>query len=314
MTQALHKKKALFHHMNHKISNLWANLSESLFSQIDDKFIDNFRQPGGVNSRLAAWDPFDPTMRYYKLILFNAAMRWTDDAYLLYRKLGNTNVGNPVTVRSKGLDINLDYLFTINEYMFLKSNMNIQSINSIIEIGAGFGRTCHALLKLLPNLTSYTIIDLPELLNLRAGVLARVVPDHMQKISFINATVETDWQNISADLVINIDSFQEMLPETIKQYFDNVINRSSNFYINNPIGKYLPESVGITNPNKIDIMDVFQLGYCRNVIDIFDETQLNRARDNFVQSYMPGSEWQAVAQSPMEIVPYYHNVLYTRKS
>ena len=296
--------------MSHKISNLWLNLSASLFSNVDDRFIDEFREPGGPNSRLAAWDPFDPTMRYYKLILFDAAMRWPDHAYDLYRQVGNTNVGNPVSVRVKGLHINLDYLFSINEYMFLESAMDTQGVNSIIEIGAGFGRTCHTLLELLPALRSYTIVDLPELLNLSTRYLARVVPDHMDKITFIDATVEKDWLNISSDLSINIDSFQEMPPETIEKYIASVISGSNTFYIKNPIGKYLPKNVGHIEATGSNIMDVFELGHCRNIIDIFDDEELSNAREAFVSAYMPSSEWRAVAQAPMDIVPYYQNVLY----
>ena len=46
-------------------SELWTNITSSLFSKIDDVFIGTFRAPGGANSRLAAWDPLDKSMRYY---------------------------------------------------------------------------------------------------------------------------------------------------------------------------------------------------------------------------------------------------------
>lgn len=50
--------------------------------------------------------------------------------------------------------------------MFLEENMPLQELNHVLEIGAGFGRTAQALLKLCDGIESYTIIDLPEVLTL----------------------------------------------------------------------------------------------------------------------------------------------------
>ncbi len=300
--------------MSHKISDLWNSLSDELFARVDDDFVDNFRTPGGANNRLAAWDPFDATMRYYKFILFEAARHRPESFYDLYRRLGDTSVGNPVSVKVKSLDINLDYLFSVDEFLFLDSAMDTRSVDTVIEIGAGFGRTCHALTRLLPHLDSYTIIDLPQLLKLSRAVLTRTVPDQMNKISFVDATDENAWRGIESDLVINIDSFQEIPPETIDKYYESVIRNAGAFYIKNPIGKYTPDSVGVGTAagNPARLQDVFSLGYCRDVIDIFDEDALLPARAAFVSAYAPGDDWRAAAQAPMELVPYYHNTLYLR--
>ena len=134
--------------MTPETSALWKSLSRSLFVDIDDAFVARFRQPGGANSRLGSWDPRDPTMRYFKFMLYTAAERQPDRFFSLYRALGKVNVGSPVSVTVRSCAINIDYLQSIEEFMFLESAIDIAAVRSVIEIGAGFGRTCHTLLAL----------------------------------------------------------------------------------------------------------------------------------------------------------------------
>ena len=68
-------------------SRLWAELSDTLFANIDDHFVANFRRPGGANSRLGSWDPFDKTMRYFKFMLYSAAERQRPEFFEHYRRL-----------------------------------------------------------------------------------------------------------------------------------------------------------------------------------------------------------------------------------
>jgi hypothetical protein len=71
--------------------------------------------------------------------------------------------------------------------------------------------------------------------------------DEFGKLDFVNAlTLTEDAYNYhSVDLIINIDSFQEMPPETIKYYLSRIINYARFFYSKNAVGKYRPESVGL---------------------------------------------------------------------
>jgi len=50
-------------------SKLWDSLATNQFAKVDEIFLANFRQPGNVNNRLAAWDPYDKTMRYFKFLI-----------------------------------------------------------------------------------------------------------------------------------------------------------------------------------------------------------------------------------------------------
>ncbi|MAH84571.1 MAG: hypothetical protein CBB68_09600 [Rhodospirillaceae bacterium TMED8] len=297
--------------MAQNLSKLWLALTSDIFSRVDEEFIANFRRPGGPNNRLAAWDPLDPTMRYFKFILFEAARNRSERFYHYYRKIGDTNVGNPISVRAQGININLDYLFSVDEFLFVDQNTETNSIKTVVEIGAGFGRTCQAFSRLLPKLQSYTIIDLPELLPLSRAVLTRAIPNESEKIQFLDATAPETWKELACDLAINIDSFQEMLPATIDEYFENIIRKAKLFYTKNPICKYQPISVGISDLAPAGFRDVFDLGYCRELADIFDEDKLVSLRPKFIELYRPKPSWTVLSDAPMHLVPYYHQVLYS---
>jgi hypothetical protein len=296
--------------MTMETSDLWKTLSQQLFANIDDSFVECFRAPGGANNRLAAWDPFDPTMRYFKLLLFNAAKGQPDRFFDLYRMLGDTNLGRPIVIRLRGCEVNIDHLFAVEEFMFLEKAIDLATVKSVVEIGAGFGRTCHALTRLAPSIRNYTIVDLPNVLDLSRHVLKRLLPDVFSKVSFVDANNAEAWQGISADLAINIDSFQEMPPATIDAYRKGILRNARHVYIKNPVGKYAPESIGIPVHDSARFHDVFSLGYCRDVIDIFDDRALEKARTRYVDAYRPVEGWRTLADEPLGAVPYLHHVVY----
>lgn len=294
-----------------KISELWTDLSDSLFGNIDDDFLSSFRRPGGANKRLAAWDPFDPTMRYFKFLLFSTAARKPDKFFDYYRALKNVNIGQPTSVKVRSCDINIDYLFSVEECLFIDNCAGLDTIRSVIEIGAGFGRTCHAIVSLGRSLESYTIVDLPSMLNLSRAVLAKAVPEHAGKIRFVDATDVVAWRQLKADLAININSFQEMPDATIGSYMDDLVSKCRHAYIKNPVGKYAPGSVGLEIKDERTMHDVFAIGRCREVIDIFDEDALVAARQRYTELYRPADHWTLVADEPLEMVPYFHHAFYS---
>ena len=300
-----------------KISKLWGSLAKEKFSAIDELFLSNFRQTGNANNRLAAWDPFDKTMRYFKFLFFHQIQAKDSKFFSDYENIGITSVGNPVTLTSpSGDEINLDHFFTIEEYTFLNGNMDISQLNHVVEVGAGFGRTAQGLIKLVTSIDKYTIIDLPEILELSNLYLKVVLSkDEYKKVQFVNALKfhgkQEELNNI--DLVINIDSFQEMPEETIRYYFDKVIKNARFFYSKNAVGKYKPELIGITEYDEEQLHDVFSLGLSTDIIDIFNEHELILARKKHAEQYSPSEQFLLVAQEPLGIFPYYLNLLYEQK-
>jgi hypothetical protein len=209
-----------------------------------------------------------------------------------------------------GCDINIDHFFAVEEFMFLDRATDLARITSVGEIGAGFGRTCQALLTLAPSIERYAIVDLPSVLGLSRHVLRKVIPEHFSKIVFVDATDVDAWRGLSVDLAINIDSFQEMPPPTIDAYRDGILAHARHVYIKNPICKYAPQSIGLAVEDPARFQDVFSLGYCRDVVDIFDSEALATAQRAYIEAYRPGPGWQTIADESLGMFPYLHHVLY----
>lgn len=299
------------------ISRQWQQLIQREFLHIDDEFLETFRAPGSRN-KFVAGDPREPSYRYFKLLLFNTARKQSKRFFEAYKALGNRHLGNPLTVRCRGCDIDADYLAAVEEWEFLSQAGALDDIRTIVEIGAGFGRTCHALLTLCPGIEEYVIVDLEPMLRLSSAYLQRAIP--RAHVRFVSNDRLEDLDSVSPDLVINIDSFQDMPPAVIGSYMTRVVQRAKRFYCKNRVGKYLPASVGLPDPGSWQLMDVFTLGYCQDVIDIFNDEDLRRARETFVKAYCPPARdsvsselrYRVAASKAMDLFPYYLHVLYTR--
>lgn len=167
-------------------SNLWKKLGEGLFEDVDKIDFNEFRSPGRINNRLASWDPFDKkTYRYYKNILYNLVAGEDERFDKIYSNIGNTQLGNPIEICVRGQNFNLDYVFSVQEIMFLSKIL--KKVKCVIEIGAGFGRTCHSIVNNFPKLQNYTIIDIPEVLELSNKYLRKVLDvKSYRKIIFLD--------------------------------------------------------------------------------------------------------------------------------
>ncbi len=294
-----------------KVAKLWTDLSAGLFRGIDSTVLDDFRAPGGLNRRLAAWDPGEQSLRYFKFLLLHVAQSKPSQFFERYRRLGEVGIGRPVSVAVNGCAINADHLFAVEEAMFLEAAIAPESLRTVVEIGGGFGRTAQALLCLNRHVERYLIIDLPEMLRLSELYLRRALPPALfDKVRFVNALEPRE--DATADLVLNIDSFQEMPRETVLQYMRSPIGQARVFYTKNPIGKYEPRSVGIEVRDRTALAEVLSLGLCTDVLDIFDSDALARARAGYLANYLPGPSWRVVADAPMDMFPYLHHALYER--
>lgn len=291
------------------ISRQWQELTREEFLHIDDEFLETFRSPGSSN-KFVAWDPFEASSRYFKFLLFNTAQTQSKRFFEAYKTLGNRQLGNPLTVKCCGCDIDADYLAAVEEWEFLSDAGALDRARTVIEIGAGFGRTCHTLLTLCPGIKEYIIVDLDPMLRLSSAYLQRAIPG--ANIRFISNDRLADLDSVTPDLVINIDSFQEMPPAVISSYMVSIVQRTERFYCKNPVGKYLPETVGLPDRGPRQLMDVFRLGYCQDVVDMFDEEDLRRARDRYVNAYRPAPGYKVAVSKVMDLFPYYLHVLYTR--
>lgn len=292
-------------------SELWKSLESGTFSDISGIDLNSFRAPGGINNRLASWDPVDAdSYRYYLNVLYNLVSSMPDKFFEIYEKIGMTSLGNPLSVRSRGLKLNLDYVFSCQEILF---NLDfLKNQKNVCEIGGGFGRTCHAILRNFPNLESYVIIDLPSCLNLSQRYLAKVLSEsEFSKVRFIE---NTDAEQVErADFFINVDSMAEMHESVVLNYLDLINQEGSYFYSRNPVCKYSPERIGLSVKVTEEYEGALRSGLCRDVVDIFDDDALNTARNFYLNRYKPSDSWEVKKDEPSLPWQYYHHVLFQKK-
>lgn len=161
-------------------------------------------------------------------------------------KLEEPLIGNPPFLTYNGKRVSQDIFNSLLEYLPVASSCDISKVNTIIEIGAGSGRTAFAYITLHPN-SKYVIVDIPPALFVSQNYLADVFPDkkvfrfrpfdHFKEIKkeyesadivFLTPDQLAKLPNKSADLFLAIDCIHEMKPESIQYYF-NQANRLSKY-------------------------------------------------------------------------------------
>lgn len=277
--------------------------------------LDHFRRPGEINSRLAAWEPRELSLRWYRSFLnlaFSSASDMVKDEYAeLSSKL---NYGDPVTnaVNHKGkrITINLDYLMAFEDVEFLRPVHQVD-IESVLEVGAGFGRLAHLLLLRLKSIKTYYIVDLPQVLNLSKAYLWKVLPQTcFEKLCFIlpDQIPELVSELPGVNLAIQVDGLQEMTSESLDKYF-SVFSNSQLFFSKNVVAKYLPSHAGLEGlgPNV-----ALTLGRSLELCDIWNTSDLESCYLKHLDYYRPKLH-DVKTSSPDRLFPHYCNILYERK-
>jgi len=228
---------------------------------------------------------------------------------MAYKKIGNTSLGGPVEVSIGGLKYNLDYVFSVHEVLFLKQALRVE--RQVVEIGAGFGRTCHAIIRNYPELLRYTIIDIPEILELSRRYLFDVLSrDEFEKVDFVESK---DAHGIAAGgLYVNIDSMQEMDPRVALNYLDLIDANARYFYSRNAVCKYRPEAIGLDDYDQKELENAMMTGLCQDVVDIFDSEELSGAVKVYLERYSPGRHWSLMKSEESLPWRYYHHALYVK--
>lgn len=269
-------------------SPLWDSV-KNLYSDFN---IETFRKIGSINDRLGTWGAIDSSSRYYKALMYEFAM-YLDDLTIksnkaknlisLLEKIPNQSIGLPPTIKLGAVDVSLDYLLAVEEYLFCSDA--IIDWGNVCEIGAGFGRTCHALMSLC-EISQYSIIDLPEVLELSSTYLSKVLPkEEYSKIRFVSSVDFGSLKEIG--LVINIDSLQEMPLKVGQKYLDFVSMNARSFFSKNAIGKYSPLDINLTIKNTDEYTSAMQMGLIRDVIPLFDTVARVEAVKKYHQIFCP---------------------------
>jgi putative sugar O-methyltransferase len=88
---------------------------------------------------------------------------------------------------------------------------------SIVEVGAGYGRTAYAMLHAFPEAT-YTVIDIEPALTISAWYLGQLFP--ADRLRFLLPDAAAALHDASTDLVVSISSLHEMTKGQVALYLE----------------------------------------------------------------------------------------------
>jgi|TARA_B100000780_G_C21072927_1_gene431820 SAM-dependent methyltransferase len=182
--------------------------------------------------------------------------------YLLFYNLKLTNVFkylpllknetylgfNDPHIEIENLNVSIDKVVSLLDYDKINKTFDLKNFKTVLEIGAGSGRTSEAILSIEKNL-KYIICDIAPASYLSYERLKKAFPN--KKVSLLIDIEDQDRLNEeikfndisfifphqlkminqnSLDLTIAIDCMHEMDKKTINYYFDSIEKTSKNFY------------------------------------------------------------------------------------
>jgi putative sugar O-methyltransferase len=264
----------------------------------------------GVNFKLGLWDPKANGVRYLKALIYLLAERLDEEHWASLRRIRHRDTGGPIAVRSHGELVCMDYLQAVLELAFVARHVGLDGA-AVLEVGAGYGRTCHAVLA-NHRPSAYYIVDLENSLELARSYLRLVLDDdQFALVRFLTvddlAALPPD---VRFDLCVNIDSFAEMDPSTVEDYLGFVAARCRHLYVKNPVGKYLDRSLDDHSQGDELVALALSTGPLRDVIDIHDSEAVRAQSTRFVAAYRPAPDWTVVADAWAEPWSYYWQALY----
>lgn len=286
-----------------------------------------------INHSFGLPDPRTSGEFYLRTLIDILYESLSDESLQRLRNIENRNIiGQPITVKKHNDEVCLDYLQSLSEFEFLAESFSLNNIDRIVEVGPGYGRTCHAILSNC-EVEEYTIVDLAKGINLCRSYLAEVLSDReYSKIQFVESRNIANIKGQKFDLCINIDGFGEMNRETaifylsfIDQYCDNFFTKNA---VCNPIlsdrsrtklfwwSKAMDLIMGARSRQIIweKCLDRLTNPMLPDVIDVFDGSLVEANIGKFVEAYCPGSEWRCVGKSLGLPWTYYVQASYTRSN
>jgi putative sugar O-methyltransferase len=168
----------------------------------------------------AAWHAVPWTRRERWLYIFAVRLLWQyarrhDELRVL--SLPEPRLGDPLPVRWNGRLISQDLANSALEANAMARALDGSDPRSIVEVGAGYGRTAYALLTLFPQAT-YTIVDIEPALTISRWYLTSLFPS--ERLRFLAPEEARQLREGSADLVVSVSSLHEMRPDQLEGYLE----------------------------------------------------------------------------------------------
>ena len=287
----------------------------------------NFRNTQNHNI-FANWSPYKRGLSFHNYLIYNFIKTYPEKKILrLHKKLQNTGLGNPPGIIFKKRLITIDDCWTLEELIFLEKIIKKDQL--ILEIGAGYGRTAHAILNSF-NIKKYFIIDLYGNLQLAKKYLKKILSKkNFDKIIFIPyEKFNFDSSNFKAfvkdkaklkklnniDLTINIDSFGEMPPSLINKYLNFLKKVSKSFYFKNTVAKYKPRDL-IHHLAKSNIPPKYnmELNFQKKIINVFDDNEISKYTKIYNKNFNPDNKKFLCKNFNSKLINFYNHAYYYLK-
>ena len=165
---------------------------------------------------------------YLDIILNDYAVKLTDEQWKII--LQNDALGNPHTATYEFADKILTCSPTTLRYtkvlLDLATLFDFDKIQTVAEIGIGYGGQCRLAMNLLP-IDRYELIDLPEVVLLAERFLTEL--DQTGDIRYRDGTHL--YNDVSSDLVISNYAFSELIKPVQDFYIEKIIAHSKAGYM-----------------------------------------------------------------------------------
>jgi putative sugar O-methyltransferase len=289
-------------------SPLWKDINKKIITKNNIATLDNFKS-NEINHRISLWNPQTNGIRYLKSLIYNLSSELSSLDWQKIKKIKNRDIGNPISIKYNNQDICLDYVQALFEMNFISKKFNFNN-KKIIEIGVGYGRTCHSIISNY-DIKSYQIVDLENCLYLSQRYLKSVLTkEQFSKISFLSNEELSVVMDSHFDIAINIDSFAEMESTVVYSYLRYIADSCSYFYTKNPVGKYLDKSLDNHSRGKRTVSNAMKTGILRQIVDINNNNSVELNSRKFIQEYCPGKKWQSISNSWAKPWSHYWQSLY----
>lgn len=175
---------------------------------------------------------------YFVLLLWEYTKQI--DTKNLLDKLDEPKEGNPILVWANGKSMSQDLANSLIEYYSMQGKVDFGQIKTVLEIGGGYGRNAHVILKLNPSIR-IVLVDIMPALYIAQRYLSSIFRNckifkarHFEH--YHDVKIEMESANIvfllphqlallpdnEFDLCMNISSFGEMNLQQIKWYFEQI--------------------------------------------------------------------------------------------
>jgi hypothetical protein len=267
-------------------SNFWDFLKQEFFN--DDFDVLTFKDKGKTN-RISLGSPDTYGVRYFKYLTWVEWHNATQEVKDIVINTTNRDIGGTYySIETNRGFVDLDYIRSAKEVVTISSIPEYDR-KVITEIGAGYGRTAHAILENL-EVDEYFIVDIEPCITLSKAYLREALDrETYEKLTFIKSS--SNHVPLGTQLTINIDSMSEFDMSTFNEYIESINKVSKWFFSCNYISKYNDPSLG--SNSSIDSNLAVSAGPTTQVINIFNEDELAIQLPAFIDSYRPSKTWHS---------------------